>query len=222
MDAVIYLRVSTNGQAFDGHGLDVQERLCREHATRAGLNVVAVLRDEGLSGTLPVGDRPALMDCLAMLRDDLADVLVVARLDRLARALTTQEVILAEAWKYGAQVHSADSGRVPQDDPDDPMRTAMRQMAGVFAELDRAMTVKRLRDGRKAKAAKGGHPSGSYPFGFSKHGPVPGEQRVLAEARALRRAGFDWAAVVEDLNKRGLNPRKAPAWTTANLRKVMG
>lgn len=121
VDAVIYLRVSTNGQALDGHGLDVQEQQCREYATHAGLEVVSVLRDEGLSGTLPVPERPALMDCLAMLRDDLADVLVVARLDRLARALTTQEVILAEAWKYGSEVHSADTGRVPQDDPDDPM-----------------------------------------------------------------------------------------------------
>lgn len=98
----------------------------------------------------------------------------------------------------------------------------MRQMAGVFAELDRAMTVKRLRDGRKAKAAKGGHPSGSYPFGFSKQGPVPNEQRVLAEVRALRAAGHDWQAVADDLNLRGLGPRKATAWTKANLRKVMG
>lgn len=221
MDSVIYLRVSTQGQAIDGYGLDVQERMCREHVARAGYDVVDVLKDEGLSGALPSAERPALMDGLAMLREDLADVLVVARLDRLARALTTQEAILAEVWKYGAHVDAADMGRIAKDDPDDPMRTAMRQMAGVFAELDRAVTVKRLRDGRKPKAARGGHGSGSYPFGFSTAGPVPDEQRILAEVRSLRRAGHDWQACADDLNRRGLSPRKAQAWTKANLRKVM-
>ena len=220
MDAAIYLRVSTQGQALDGYGLEVQERLCVEYAERAGLTVAAILRDEGVSGTLPAPERPALMDCLGLLRDELVDVLVVARLDRLARALTTQEVILAEAWKCGAEVHAADVGPVPQDDPEDPMRTAMRQMAGVFAQLDRAMTVKRLRDGRKAKKASGGHPSGSYPYGWSKGGQVPGEQQVLAEVRAMRAAGHDWQAVADCLNERGLSPRNATAWTKANLRKV--
>ncbi len=108
-----------------------------------------------------------------MLRDDLVDVLVVARFDRLARVLTTQEVILAEAWTQGAEVHAADAARVARDDTDDPMRAAMRQTAGVFAQLDRAMTVKLLPDGRRAKAAKGGHASGSYPYGFGKASPLP-------------------------------------------------
>jgi hypothetical protein len=33
---------------------------------------------------------------------------------------------------------------VLQDDSNDPMRTALRQVVGVFAELDRRMVVKRL------------------------------------------------------------------------------
>lgn len=220
MDAVIYLRVSTQGQALDGYGLEVQELHCREYTQRAGLDVVAVVRDEGVSGTLPAHERLGLMDGLAMLRDDLADVLVVARLDRLARALTTQEVILAEAWKQGAEVHAADVGPVSQDDPDDPMRTAMRQMAGVLAQLDRDMTVKRLRDGLRAKAVRGGHASGSYPYGFSKAGPVAHEQQVLAEVRSLREQGQDWDEIAQLLNARGVAPRKAKSWTTANHRKT--
>ena len=59
---------------------------------------------------------------------------------------------MAEAWKCGTTVHTAESGEVLRDDPDDPMRRALRQIVGVFAELDRAMTVKRLRDGRRAKS----------------------------------------------------------------------
>ena len=35
------------------------------------------------------------------------------------------------------------------------MRTAMRQMMGVFAQLDKALAVQRMRNGRLAKAAAG-------------------------------------------------------------------
>ncbi|MCA1702756.1 MAG: recombinase family protein, partial [Actinobacteria bacterium] len=50
------------------------------------------------------------------------------------------------------------------------MRTALRQMVGVFAELDRRMVVKRLRDGRAAKAGTGRKVTGSYPYGYAGAG----------------------------------------------------
>lgn len=222
MDAIIYLRVSTQGQAVDGYGLAAQETACREYAASQGLQVVQVLRDEAVSGTLPAHERPGLMDALGMLNDDEADCLIVARLDRLARQLTTQEVILAEVWKQGREVHSADSGKVFKDDPDDPMRTAMRQMAGVFAELDRAMIVKRLRDGRRAKAAKGGKAVGAYPYGQAKEGPIPAELEVMRLVAARRRDGISWDTIAAELNEDGVSPRTARAWTPRNLAKVMG
>jgi DNA invertase Pin-like site-specific DNA recombinase len=86
---------------------------------------------------------------MADLREQRAQGLIVARLDRMARAVTIQEALLAIVWQLNGPVFAVDmGGEVPPDDPDDPMRTAMRQMAGVFAELDRRMIVKRLRDGR--------------------------------------------------------------------------
>jgi len=222
MDAIIYLRVSTQGQAVDGYGLAVQEEACRAYAESAGLTVTHVLRDEAVSGTLPAHERPGLMDALTLLKDDEADALIVARLDRLARQLTTQEVILAESWKLGREVHAADTGKVHKDDPDDPMRTAMRQMAGVFAELDRAMTVKRLRDGRRAKAAKGGKSVGRYGYGYCKEGPIVAELEVMRSVHEQRRRGANWKLIAADLNSRGLAPRNAAAWSPQNLAKVMG
>lgn len=169
MRAVTYLRVSSAGQV-DGYGLPVQERACRAYARRHGIEVVDVLKDEGVSGTKDAHERTAFTTALVMLRDGRADVLLVARLDRLARSLTVQEAVLAEVRRSGGRLHAADHGEVLEDDPDDAMRTAMRKMAGVFAQVVRALTVKRMRDGRKAKAAAGGKASGSYPFGWSKDG----------------------------------------------------
>ncbi|MFE2276646.1 hypothetical protein ACFXAE_05085 [Streptomyces sp. NPDC059454] len=48
-----------------------------------------------------------------------------------------------------------DQGEILPDDPKDPMRTAMRQMMGVFAQLDRGMTAAKLRSGRHIKGVEG-------------------------------------------------------------------
>ena len=66
--------------------------------------------------------------------------MVVRDLDRLARAVGVQEAVLAEVWgKNGVVYTSTPPAEVPRDDPDDPMRTAMRQMRGMFHELDRRL-----------------------------------------------------------------------------------
>ncbi|SDY35899.1 hypothetical protein SAMN05660209_02685 [Geodermatophilus africanus] len=102
------------------------------------------------------------------------------------------------------------------------MHTAVRQMAGVFAELDRPLIIKRLRDGRRAKAAQGGKAVGRYPFGWSKDGEVAREQRVLVAVRDLRADGLRWRDVADRLNAGGAayRPRKADAWTAAGPAKV--
>jgi len=215
MRVVAYLRVSTNGQAEHGFGLDVQDAQVREWAKAHGHDVVRTCRDEAVSGAADAVDRPGLACAMGAVPAD-ADAVVVARLDRLARSLTVQEALLAAIWRDGGAVYSVDQGEVKQDDPDDPFRTAMRQMAGVFAQLDRAMIVKRLRDGRKAKTAAGGHGVGQYPFGHSKDGPVEREQGVLDRVRVLRAAGTSWSRVADDLNGRvSFGPRTADRWTAA-------
>lgn len=217
--AVIYLRVSTLGQAVDGYGLDAQLDACRKYAKGQGLTVAEVHRDEGVSGTKAAHERPGLTAALASLTE--GDVLVMARLDRLARDLATQEAIFAAAWSSGASVHSADVGEWKRDDPDDPFRTSMRQMAGVFAELERRLVVKRLRDGRSAKAQKGGKAVGRYPYGWDRTGAIEDEQRLLRRARALRGKGRTWQEVADRFNSEGLLNRSGTHWTAANTAKVM-
>lgn len=50
---------------------------------------------------------------------------------------------------------------------------------------DRALTVKRLHDGRHAKAAAGGKASGSYMLGHTRDGEDDREQAVLSTIRTL-------------------------------------
>ena len=68
--------------------------------------------------------------------------------------MTQQEGVLAQVWASGGRAFSlGDGGEVLEDDPDDPIRTAVRQMRGVFAQLERGLIRQRMARGKKAKAA---------------------------------------------------------------------
>ena len=228
MDLVGYLRVSSEGQVVDGFGLVSQERAVKAWAKQNGHRVVHWCRDEGVSGTLDASERPGLACVVDAITSGAAKGVVVARLDRLARALTVQEATLALFWKRGAKVYAADTGEVLPDDPDDPMRTAIRQVFGVFAQLDRAMVTKRLRDGRTAKAATGRKAVGAYPFGYRgtgkgrerDAGPDEVEQVALGRIAELRRDGKSYREIARTLDAEGLRPRRAPCWSAMAVRSV--
>jgi DNA invertase Pin-like site-specific DNA recombinase len=125
-------------------------------------------------------------------------------------------------------VFTAEDGEVLRDDPDDPMRTAIRQVQGVFAELDRKTVVKRLRDGRRAKAAEGKHAVGPYAFGHEgtgkgrerDAGPRADEQPAVARIVAMRATGAPYRTIAAALDAEGLRPRRAASWSAAAVRNV--
>lgn len=224
MNVGLYTRVSTTGQV-DGESLPDQERNGRAWAEANGNAVVAIYSDAGLSGALPVTERPGLAEALEAVETGVIDGLVMRDLDRLARSVTVQEAVLAQVWLTpGASVFTF-HGEVPRDDPDDPMRTAMRAMAGVFAGLERRVIVKRLRDGRRAKARKGEHANGPAPYGWtSRDGqlfPVPGELAVLDEMRRLRATGAKQADVAAALNAAGHRARSGGPWTQPVVSRIL-
>jgi DNA invertase Pin-like site-specific DNA recombinase len=227
MRLVAYLRVSTTGQ-LDGYGLDVQRKHIRTWAKTHGHRIVGEYSDV-VTGKADAPDRPGLLEALQELRKPpSADGMVVGKLDRLARQLTTQEAILGLVWREGGKVFTAEDGEILKDDPDDPMRTAIRQVQGVFAELDRKTVVKRLRDGRKAKAESGRHAVGAYPFGTQgvgkgrerDAGEHTEEQAAIERIVQLRTAGESYRAIASTLDAEGLKPRRAAAWQPTAVRNV--
>lgn len=224
MKLIGYARVSTIGQVKDGLGLPTQERLLRAWAKREGHKIVRIISENGKSGTLPDTERPGLLETLNALRLGEVEGLVVTSMDRLARALTVQEAVLAKVWAMGGAAFTVDGGEVAKDDPDDPMRTALRQIVGVFAELDRRMIVKRLRNGRATKAANGGHSVGVAPFGWRAEDAElvvdEGEQRVIATIRQWSEDGESLAGIARRLNESG-TPARRGRWHPTTVSRVL-
>ncbi|GAA5140379.1 recombinase family protein [Pseudonocardia adelaidensis] len=212
-------------QPLDVYGPDAQSADMRAWAKANGHKIVAEYVDD-VTGKSDAVDRVGLTDALDHLAT--ADGILVGRLDRLARQLTVQEAILAMIWRDGGRAFAADQGEILQDDPDDPMRTAMRQVQGVFAQLDRAMIVKRLSDGRRAKARVGRHAVGQYAYGYEGTGkgrardaaPRADEQAAVARIVELRRAGESYRAIAATLDAEGHRPRRAASWSAMAVRSV--
>ena len=226
MDLAGYRRVSTAGQV-DRYGLPAQETDLRAYARAGGHQLIRIETDDAKSGTLPAEERPGLVAALKAIKAGEADgLLVPGDLDRLARELIVQEAILSQVWKAGGVVHTTTRGEVLADDPDDPMRTAIRQFMGIFAQLDRALIAKRMRNGRKAKAAAGGYAGfGSPAFGQRS---VDGElitdedqTATITRMRELRGEGLSYRLIAARLNGEGLRSKRGGSWHPQTVQRVL-
>jgi DNA invertase Pin-like site-specific DNA recombinase len=220
-----YIRVSSDTQVEEGNGLEVQRRAITRWAKTNGHRVVRWCSDEGISGAVDALDRAGLSCVIAAVESRDAEGIVVARLDRLARKLTVQEAALAHVWRAGGSVFTVDTGEVAQDDADDPMRTAMRMMVGVFAELERLMIAKRMRGGRRMKAEKGLYAQGAPRYGFRAENrslvPENDEQQTLERIRELHEQGRSLRAIASTLTEEGRKPKRAARWHPESLRLIV-
>lgn len=223
-----YIRVSTDRQAEEGLGLDVQEAKVHTWAKEGRHRLVDIFRDEGVSGTKGLGERVGLADAIAAVRTGKVEGIVVPKLDRLARDLIVQEQALAEVWRLGGQVWTCSPGEAAYltDDPDDPSRKLIRQVLGAVSEYERSMVVVRLRSGRRAKAAKGGYAYGAPPFGKRSEAKElvedPTEAEIVSEIARLHRAGWSLREIVTELDRRGYRTKRGSTWHPQSVSRVVG
>jgi DNA invertase Pin-like site-specific DNA recombinase len=232
---VLVRRVSTAGQAVDGYGLDAQEKDGRKWAkgsTAAGLpvRIVHMVTDGdskgGKSGTSLLDERQGLMEAVQWIAEGRADGILAPNLDRLARELTVQEAVLSYVWALGGRAFTADHGEHLEDDASDPMRTAMRQMRGVFHQLDRGLIIKRLTEGRAAKGGKGG-----YAYGAPRYGQRAEDKTLTADEQEEQTVqqmeqwrdeeGLSIRAICQRLNSAGIPSKRGGKWHPTTVARLL-
>ena len=118
---------------------------------------------------------------------------------------------------------TTDQGEVLRDDPDDPMRTAMRKMAGVMYELDRRLVVDRLRRGRRLKAERGGFAGGGVRYGFTTERKqlVPDQAERDVVIRRLHWSGLSNRKIADQLNAEQVPAKRGGAWHPTTVARVL-
>lgn len=194
-----YLRVSTNDQATNGHGLDAQ---------RARINAESIQRDwpefcwyvdGGESGKDL--DRPQMQRLLADMRR--GDVLVVSKLDRLSRSLADFAMLLELAQKRGWTLVALDLGL-------DLSCPTGRLVAGVMASVaawEREAIGQRTADGLAAAKVKGKLPG--------RRSRLP--RHVQARLLELRDSGMMLQEIADTLNAEGHKTVTGQPWAVGSV-----
>lgn len=212
MKVFVYLRVSGRGQ-IEGDGFDRQLLACQKYAKENNLEIVEVFREEGVSGTKELDDRPALAELLAALEENGIKTVLIEKLDRLARDLMVQETIIGDMQKQGYTLLSAYE---PDLCSDDPSRKLMRQIFGAIAEYDKSMIVLKLRGARQRKKAKHGKGEGRHAFGEK-----PEEVQTLEQIREWAATGSTAKRIAEHLNACGHQSRSGKPWRGTTVAKIV-
>jgi site-specific DNA recombinase len=156
----IYTRISTD-EDRQPFSLEAQEKRLRSYiASQEDWHLVGQpYADQASGATL---DRPKLNKMLTAARAGRFDVLLVYRVDRVARTLRGLVKLLDELDKAGVVFRSA----TEPFDTSTPAGRMMVQMLGVFAEFERATIIDRITAGMERKAARGEWQNGRRPHGY--------------------------------------------------------
>lgn len=185
MNAVIYCRVSSDRQASEGHGLEGQERRCREYARANGYIVVQAFHDKGASGgTIK---RPALQEMFDFMEKRKGvDVVLFEDVSRIARDMGVHIQILSEITRLGAIYQT-----VNQQIENTATGKFIVQSLANFSELHRNLNAQNVKHKMKARL-QSGHWTFDNPPGYvyetvNDHGRllVPDEPKASIIKEAL-------------------------------------
>jgi DNA invertase Pin-like site-specific DNA recombinase len=213
-----YLRVSSVGQADDSKdGLVRQKEAIKKYAAAHDLYIKRWFTDT-ITGKTEI--RPALEEMIEALDSNGVKTVVIERLERLARKLTAQEAIIARLQLSGyILISTAEPNLIAEDDDDldSAMRTAMRQMLGIFAELDRKSTVHKLRAAReRARKTRPDYKEGRKFFGFRV-----GEPETIQRVVELHSTGLNLSAITRQLNQEGCKTREGGIWYAQQVSRIL-
>lgn len=205
--AITYRRVSTDEQATSGAGLDAQARALADKLAAAGWEHTGDYADEGVSGKVAPEARPALSAALAALEAGDADVLVVAKLDRLTRSMLAMSELLrrAEQARWSLVILDADV------DTTTAGGRLVANVLGSVAEWERMVIAERTRAALAARKAQG----------MRLGRPVILADATRARVAALKAEGLSLRSIAARLTDEGTPTATGGRWHPSTVRAVL-
>jgi len=203
--AIGYVRVSTDDQAESGLGLAKQRSVIEAEAKARGWELSEIIADEGLSAK-SMQNRPGLLRCLEMLEAGEASVLIVHKLDRLARSVGDYANLVRLAERQGWAIFISDLAI----DMTTPTGGLMANISASVAEWERKIISQRTKDALAVKKAQG------IKLGKPRQVPVDVANRIRSE----RSSGRTLKAIADSLNADSITTPSGGPWSHALVRKI--
>ena len=202
-NAIIYARFSPRRNSDTCESIETQYDLCKAYCDKNGYKIINSFSDKALSGSDE--DRPSLWAAIEVLKRN--DVLVVYRLDRLARSVYLSDIIERTVKKKGASIISiSGEGTWANSDED----WLVRKILQTLAEYERKVMAARTKAAMLRHQANGRRMSKEPPFGFCVDPDDPArliqhlkEQQTIARIIELKQSDLTLRAICRQLKSEG-------------------
>jgi DNA invertase Pin-like site-specific DNA recombinase len=199
--ALAYRRTSSAqnvGGNSDQRQREAIERFARSH----GYELVGEFYDAAVSGADPIESRPGFAAMLEWIEGNGVRVVITEDASRFARSVIAQELGVLAMQTRGVMVLTANGENLTETD--DPAKVMMRQIAGAFAQYEKARLVAKLRGARDRRSVElGRRIEGRKSYAetnpelvreakrLARKSPKTGKARSLRQiAEELERLGF--------------------------------
>lgn len=193
--AIAYFRTSSATNCGEDKDSLTRQRLAVErYAKQAGYQVVEEFYDAAVSGADPLDQRKGFSEALRRIASNGVRTIICETASRFARDLLVAETGYRRLRDAGITLIAADAPNSFLDDT--PTSAFIRQVLAAVQELDKAMTVAKLRGARQRKKAITGKCEGAKSYAES----VPA---TVERARALRASGMTLKVVTQQMTAEG-------------------
>lgn len=216
LNAVLYIRVSTDEQAKYGYSIDMQQNQCFKFAEKENYNVVGIYIDDGY--TARNENRPKFKQLFEDIKHkkNRIDAVIVWRCDRIVRnnALYHSKLVPKFA-QHGVALLSA----TENNDVNNPYGRYIRNTQINNAELESELTSIRTIENLKEKARQGYFPGAIPPVGYKrvkidgKKIIVPDEEKTQFISDIFKlytMAGYSFKEIANIMAKKGFTHNNKP------------
>lgn len=212
----IYARVSSEDQQ-ERETIENQIDFAKKYCDLHKLDIVDIYKDDGISGKIPLENRPEGQRLVKDASDGKVKVVLIYNIKRLGRSARDILNSVYQLEQYGVKIRSMTE---PFDTGNPHGRFILTVLAGV-AELDRETTLETMWLGANRAARKGKWLGGIVPYGYFVNSegyiepcedPLPGKEE-MTEAGVIRLmyelvANQKWSAtkVANYFNSLGIPP----------------
>ena len=221
MDAIGYVRVSTEDQAKEGISLDNQKSKIEAYCRLKDLNLSEIIEDAGISAKNL--KRPGVQRVLKLARKKQVDAVVIYKLDRIFRSTVDALETTRLFDKWGVSFHSIEETL----DTQSAMGRFFFTLTAALAEMERCIIGERTKAALSHKRSRNEKTGGDIPYGYDL---TPAgmliknetEQRVIRIIRNLDREGYSLRKICRELEKKGhLTKRGNAVWQPSTISKIL-
>ena len=220
MNAIGYIRVSTDEQAREGVSLDNQREKIAAYCTFNDMALLDTITDEGISAKNL--NREGMQTLISHVKQGKIDAVIVYKLDRLSRSVKDTIGLIELFEKHKVAFHSI----VDHLDTKTATGRFFLHIMSSLAQMERELIGERTRDALSHKIIKGER-VGHVPYGYTldQDGKTllenPRQQEAISLMRELHGKGYTYRGICRELIANGYEAKEG-TWHHQKVRNILG